>query len=98
VPSGIPSATTSAACSAINSGHQDTLLACLRAGGVSAACVAAAALDARGLTRLAVDQSGVSRFRLAFPQPVVTLDDLPAGLRVVLQPRCGCCEHGSATR
>jgi hypothetical protein len=59
----------------------------LRAGGVSAACVAAAALDARGLTRLAVDESDVSRVRLAFPQPVVTLDDLPAGLRVILQPR-----------
>jgi hypothetical protein len=75
----------------LNAGHTDALLACVRARGAVAGFVEAAALDCEGLTLLAVSDEGVSPLRLAFPQPVTTLDELPGGLRAVLQPRCGCC-------
>jgi hypothetical protein len=76
----------------LNAGHTGALAACLRARGDNPGYVHATALDSLGLTLLAVTDDGVSRVHLPFPQAVDTLDELPGGLRAVLQPRCGCCE------
>lgn len=74
----------------LNAGHTEALAACLRALGREVGFVRATGLDAAGLTVVAVTADGVDTVRLAFPQPVSALDELPAGLGCVLRARCSC--------
>lgn len=77
----------------LNGGHREALAACLRARGHDVGFAHASSLDAAGLTVTAVGRDGVSTVRLAFPQPVSALGELPGGLRALLTSGCGCCQH-----
>ena len=82
----------------LNHGHGEALAAGLRAAGHDVGFVHASGLDAGGLNVTAVGSVGVSTVRLAFPQPVSRLADLPGGLAAVLSGGGGCCrrERGCA--
>lgn len=75
-------------------GHGEQLAACLRANGhATAQWAEPRRLDRYGLELGVLDDAGVSSARLSFTAPVNGVEDLSAGLSVVLQRGCGRCGH-----
>lgn len=68
--------------------HGEELAACLRARGHDAIWAEPRALDCRGMDVIGLGLDGVELVRLAFPQRVARLEELPAGLAVPLLCRC----------
>lgn len=68
--------------------HGQALAACLRARGHDAVWAEPRALDCRGMDVVGLGVNGVELVRLAFPEPVARLADLPAGLAVPMRCRC----------
>lgn len=75
-------------------GHGEQLAACLRANGhPTAQWAEPRRLDRYGIELGVLDDAGVSSARLTFTAPVNGVEDLAAGLSVVLQRDCGRCGH-----
>lgn len=74
----------------LNDAHADALATCLRANGHAVGYAHATGLDSGGLTVTTVTTCSVNTVRLRFPRPVTALSQLPAGISLVLAPRCGC--------
>ena len=68
--------------------HGEALAACLRARGHDALWAEPRGLDCRGMDVLGLGVDGVELVRLAFPERVARLEDLPAGLAVPMLCQC----------